>query len=125
MLAADLALALDPVRLARRAGLTPDPWQRDVLRSRARQLLMLASRQSGKSTVSALLAVHEALYHAPALVLLLAPALRQSQEGFRKVRDVLAALGHAAPALVPPYDRDTALLTELGNGSRIVCLPGR
>ena len=121
MLASDLAMALDPVRLARRAGFKPDSWQADLLRSRARQMILLCSRQAGKSTVSALLAVYEALFAAPALVLLLAPALRQSQELFRKVRDALSALGEVVPA----YDRDTALSTELANGSRIVCLPGK
>ena len=30
------ALALDPARALTAQGMTPDPWQRDVLRSRAR-----------------------------------------------------------------------------------------
>jgi hypothetical protein len=120
LLADSLARALDPVRLARAAGLEPDRWQADVLRRRAPQTILLASRQSGKSTTTALLSVDEALHHAPALVLLLAPALRQSQELYRRVRDVLAALGEA----VPEYERDTALSLELANGSRIVCREG-
>jgi hypothetical protein len=33
MIASDLALALDPVLLARRVGMDPDPGQCDVLRS--------------------------------------------------------------------------------------------
>ncbi len=40
MLATDLALALDPARLAVRAGIHPDPWQADVLRSAAPRLLL-------------------------------------------------------------------------------------
>lgn len=120
MLATDLARALDPVLLARAAALEPDAWQADVLRSRARQIVLLASRQAGKSSVSALLAIDEALHRAPALVLLLAPALRQSQELFRKVRGMLAALGPEAAV----FERDTALSLEFRNGSRIVCLPG-
>ncbi len=67
--AVDLALALDSVQLAIRAGVVPDPWQAGLLRSQERQLLMLCARQSGKSMVAALLAVHTALYLAPALVL--------------------------------------------------------
>ncbi len=120
-LAGDLARALDPVELARDVGLTPDPWQAEALRSRHRQSALNCSRQSGKSTVSALRAVHRALYHAPALVLLLAPALRQSQELYRKVREVLDQLGED----VPGYDQDSSLSLELVNGSRIVCLPGK
>jgi terminase large subunit-like protein len=120
-LATSLARALDPVRLAVAAGIDPDPWQSEVLRSRVRQILMLCTRQGGKSLVSGLLAVDEALHRAPALILLLAPALRQSQELFRKIRDLLAALGED----VPRYSQQSALSLELANGSRLVCLPGQ
>jgi hypothetical protein len=120
-LAASLARALDPVQLARATGYEPDRWQAGVLRSSARQLLMLCTRQGGKSLVSALLAVVEALHRSPALIPLLAPALRQSQELFRKIRELLEALGED----VPPYEQESALSLELSNGSRIVCLPGQ
>lgn len=121
MLAADLARALDPAQLALATGMTPDPWQRDLLRSRARQMLLLCCRQAGKTRTSALLAVDEAAHRPPALVLILAPALRQSQESFRKVLQTLNALGSEAPPIV----RETALGLEMTNGSRIVCLPGK
>jgi hypothetical protein len=111
---------LNPVELAQRAGIRPDPWQRDVLQSTAAQVILLAARQSGKSTISALLAVDEAIHRPPALVLLLAPALRQSSELFRKVLDALRALG----ALAPPIVAESALRLELANGSRIISLPG-
>jgi phage FluMu gp28-like protein len=120
MIAADLALALDPVRLAERAGMTPDPWQAGVLRSQDRQTILLCSRQSGKSTVSAVMAVHEAVYRDAALVLVLSPSLRQSQELFRKALDVYHALGHVAPP-----SAETKLTLELSNSSRIVSLPGK
>src|SRR5262245_49085027 len=120
-IAADLALALDPVRMAERVGIRPDPWQADLLRSGGRQLILNCARQSGKSTVSSLLALHEALYRPPALVLLLSPSLRQSQELFRKVKDAIGALGQEAPALA----EESALRLEWANGSRVVCLPGR
>ena len=119
-LADDLALALDPVLLARRAGIEPDPWQADVLRSTAPRRLLNCSRQSGKSTVAAVRAVHVALYEPGALVLLLSPALRQSGELFRKVLDVYRALDHAEPPAA-----ESALRLELENGSRIVALPGK
>jgi Terminase large subunit, T4likevirus-type, N-terminal len=120
-LGSDLALALDPVVLAKQLGLTADPWQADLLRSEARQRILLCCRQAGKSTVSALLALHTALYRPPALVLLLSPSLRQSQELYRKVRTDYRALGEAAPGVV----EETALRIELANGSRIVSLPGK
>src|SRR5690349_8471056 len=74
----DLALALDPARLFRRAvGSEPDPWQAQLLRSDARQILLNCTRQAGKSTSTAALALHTALYQPGALILILAPALRQ------------------------------------------------
>ncbi|MBA3895098.1 MAG: hypothetical protein H0X69_15680 [Gemmatimonadales bacterium] len=121
MLAESLALALDPVLLARRSGIDPDPWQAQLLRSRARQSLLLCCRQAGKSATSALIAVDEAIHRPPALVLLLAPALRQSQELYRRVRATLAAAGD----LAPPVIEESALRLELANGSRIVALPGK
>lgn len=120
MLASDLAMALDPAHLARRVGIDPDPWQSDVLRTSAAQVLLLAARQSGKSTISSLLALDEAVHRPPALVLLLAPALRQSQELFRKVLTGLQGLGDLAPPIVA----ESALRLELANGSRIISLPG-
>ena len=120
-LGGDLALALDPVALAQALGLAPDPWQADMLRSESHQRILLCCRQAGKSTVSALLALHTALYRPPALVLLLSPSLRQSQELYRKVRSDFRALGTMAPGVV----EETALRLELANGSRIVSLPGK
>ena len=118
-IAEDLALALDPVRLAERAGLEPDPWQRDVLRSAARRLLLNCSRQSGKSTTVALLSVHTALYQPGSLCLMLSPTLRQSGELFRRAKDLLTRLRGAELA------EETALSLRLDNGARIVSLPGQ
>ncbi len=118
-IAADLARALDPVLLARAAGIDPDPWQSDVLRSAAARLLLNCSRQSGKSTITSILALHTALYEAGALVLLLSPSLRQSGELFKKCIATYKDLGRP----VAP-ESETALTLTLENGSRIVSLPG-
>jgi hypothetical protein len=115
----DLLLALDPVEMARAAGLEPDPWQRDFLRSRAPRVLLNCSRQAGKSTMAATLAVHTVLYEPGALVLLLSPSLRQSQELFKKALTCYQQVG----AAVPPRT-ESALRLELENGSRILSLPG-
>jgi hypothetical protein len=106
--------------LAERAGLTPDPWQADVLRSQAQQIIMLVTRQGGKSSVSSIRALHQALYTPKSLTLLLAPAYRQSKELFRKVKDAYNSL--------PSPERltsESALEMEFENGSRIVALPGK
>lgn len=120
--ARDLALALDRAAFARAAGLDPDPWQEDALRSSAPRQLYNASRQSGKSTIAAALAVHTALYEPASLVLLLSPTLRQSGELFKKCLSVYRTAG--SERTVPP-ESETALTLALGNGSRIVSLPGK
>ncbi len=118
-IAADLARALDPVLLAEQAGIVPDPWQASVLRSASARLLLNCSRQSGKSTITSVLAVHTALYEAGSLVLLLSPSLRQSGELFKKCLATYKDLGRP----VSP-ESETALTLTLENGSRIVSLPG-
>lgn len=118
--AADLALALDRVAFARAVGMEkPDAWQQELLRSEAPRVLLNCCRQSGKSTVSALLALHAALYAPRSLVLCLAPALRQSQELFGKVAGFYREIGRPVP---PQSERKLSL--ELENGSRIITLPG-
>jgi hypothetical protein len=119
-LAAEAEAESDPVLLARAAGLEPDPWQCDVLRSESRQIILNVTRQGGKSTVSSIRGLHTALYNPGALVLLLAPSYRQSKELFRKVRDA-----HAALPFARRFTSETALEVELSNRSRIVALPGK
>ena len=116
----DLLTALDPSRVMNALGITPDPWQAELLRSTAHQHLLLCTRQAGKSTTAAALAVWESIYSGPALILLLSPSLRQSQELFKKVLDFY----HALPHRVPIKDA-SQLRMELVNGSRIIALPGR
>src|SRR5215217_3399360 len=115
----DIRLALDRVAFAEELGIIPGPWQRNLLNSPSRRVLLHCSRQSGKSTMSAVLALHRALYHPGSLILCLAPALRQSQELFSKIVGFYRDLGRPVP---PQAERKLSL--ELENGSRIVTLPG-
>ena len=115
----DLAHALDPVGFAEdRLAFHPDPWQAQLLRSTAPWLLLNCCRQSGKSTTTAILALHRALYD-PGLILLVSPSLRQSKELFAKVGRFLKSLEP-----VEPLEEDNRSSCELKNGSRIVSLPG-
>jgi hypothetical protein len=120
MLAHDIAIALDPCLLMEQIGLHPDRWQEEFLRSSADRQLLLCTRQAGKSSAAAVLALHEALYNDNALVLLLSPSLRQSQELFRKLTQAYAVVARASPAVL-----ENSLRLELPNGSRIVSLPGK
>jgi hypothetical protein len=115
----DLRLALDRVAFAEELGIFPDPWQHDLLRSQSGRILLNCSRQSGKSTMAALIGLHRALYHPGSLVLILAPAERQAKETFSKVADLYRKAGHSTP---PDSSRKLGL--ELEGGSRIEALPG-
>lgn len=115
-----LAYALDPAQMARGAGLELDPWQAKLVRSQANRILVNCSRQTGKSTTTAVKAVHTALYEDGSTILLLSKALRQSSELFRKCLDVYQALDRPVGA-----DTENKLSLELENGSRIVSLPGK
>jgi hypothetical protein len=112
-------LRRQPEQIMLRAGLKPDPWQRGLLTSHADQILILASRQVGKSAVAAALALGTALLKPNSPVLLLSPTLRQSGELFRKVVDLFNALGR--PVAV---SAESGLRLELTNGSRLISLPG-
>lgn len=101
------------------ASMTPDPWQAALLQSTAAQIMLLCSRQTGKSTAASALALLTAILNPPALILLLSPSQRQSAELFRA--KVLPMLADIRPVVA--VARKTALTLELANGSRIVSLP--
>ncbi|MDQ3175560.1 MAG: hypothetical protein M3Q91_17940 [Acidobacteriota bacterium] len=69
LLSSDDVPALSPITLAAYAGFTLDAWQRAVLLSAAHQIILLVSRQGGKSTISSIRALHRALYTPASLVL--------------------------------------------------------
>jgi hypothetical protein len=96
------------------SGFNLDRWQHDLLVDDWRRCLLNITRQGGKSTASALLALHTAEYKAPALVLMVSPSLRQSSELFRKASSIYRG----------PVVNQSSLYMELTNGSRIVSLPG-
>ena len=114
-----LATALDPTRLLTAGGLEPDPWQRDLLLKPWDRALLNITRQGGKSTTVAAVALHTALYRKNALVLILAPARRQSKELLTKIWGLYRDMGR--PVRV---DNRSALRVRFDNGSRIIALPG-
>jgi hypothetical protein len=110
---------MTPLDVCRAAGVEPDPWQAAVLASTG-DVLMLASRQVGKSLVASVLAAHQAAAVPGSLTLVLSPSLRQSTELYRRIRGVLDALGEAVPA----SEERSATRLSLANGSRVLSLPG-
>ena len=109
----------DAPSLAESLGLDPDPWQEEILLDEAQRILLLCSRQSGKSTICAVKVLHRAIYYAGSLCLIIAPSERQAKETFLKVARAYHALGYVEEA-----DSDRRLGLELPNGSRIEALPG-
>jgi hypothetical protein len=101
----------------RKLGLEPDPWQAEVLEGGHPRLLLNCCRQSGKSTVFALLALCEALYISFTWVLLVSRSMRQSRELFRRITNFYARLNW------PMKRCQTVEDLELTNQSRIVSLP--
>jgi hypothetical protein len=113
-------LRADPTAILTAAGMKPDPWQQRLLRSSSKQMLLLCSRQAGKSTLAAALALRTALLEPRSLVLLLSPTQRQSGELFRdKVKRIYQDLNRPVACR-----QESALTMELANGSRIISLPG-
>ena len=113
------AVTEDRLEFAQSLGIVPDLWQERLLQSAARRVLLNCARQSGKSTMAATLALHQALSSPSSLVLVLAPAERQAKELFSKAAEAYRRLGHVIPA-----DSYRKLGMELSNGSRIEALPG-
>lgn len=116
-----IACAFDPIGFMRLAyGMAPDLWQTELLSSSPVKTLLLCSRQSGKSTVSAVMALHKAVFSPESLVLIISNVFRQAQETFRKVKEGVPFISALCGIT---YSTQTML--ELSNGSRIVSLPGK
>ena len=81
--------------------------------------MLLCSRQWGKSTVSAVKAVHHAWTRPGSLVLVACPVLRQSAEWLRKAEGFVRKL-----KIRTVGDGDNTQSVKFPNGSRIVALPG-
>src|SRR5215217_6594964 len=107
-----------PVEFATSVGIEPDPWQIEVLASDHPRKILCCGRQTGKSTVGAILAVHKALTVPGSTVLVVAPGERQAKLLFSKARRLYEMAGHPLPA---HSERRTGL--ELSNGSIIEALP--
>jgi hypothetical protein len=109
----------DPVRLLELAGFTPDPWQAEFIRSTAKREMLLCSRQTGKTTISAAKALATALTRRRCDVLVFSRALRQSVEFLRRASWFWAQSGKLLAAVT-----ENKTEVEFENGSRIISLPG-
>src|SRR5215204_1178634 len=107
-----------PVEFATSVGIIPDDWQIAVLASDHPRKILCCGRQTGKSTVGAVLAVHKALTVPGSTVLVVAPGERQAKLLFSKARRLYEQAGHPLPS---QSQIRTGL--ELSNGSIVEALP--
>ena len=118
----DEAYKLDPPRWCREAlNYHPDKWAVQAMMSPARYVIENISRQAGKSTCSAAIAVHRAIFFPSSLILVVSPTLRQSGELQRKCMKFYDITDPKHEGLV----EDSKLSVQLTNGSRIIALPGQ
>ena len=118
-LANSLRHALDPVTFAvERLGFNPDEWQIQAMRSPSKRILLNCCRQSGKSTTTAIIALHTAIYKPSSLILLVSKTERQSQLLFAKIAGYLKQMNQR-----PNMDEDSKLSFTLANRSRVVSVP--
>ena len=96
---------------------SPDPTQEAILNSPTARLLLCCSRQWGKSTITALKAVHFVLHHPNCLILTASRTLAQSAEWLRKAKSFLRHL--SVPFTTDRIHQHSLVLPNL---SRIVCL---
>ena len=99
-------------------GFTPDPVQSLVLDPTVRRGILNCSRQWGKSSVTAVKAVHRAYFSQGQTILVVSSSGRQSGEFVRKAELYAAALG-----LQIRGDGYNEISLLFPNGSRIVALP--
>jgi hypothetical protein len=115
-----LALKHYPSLFFEALGFKPDQWQEKVLDSDSKRILLNCCRQSGKSSVSAALAIQHALYTPKAMVIVISHTLEQSKETFRKIVDYYKQMGRPVLSVA-----ETVQKLELANKSRIITLTGQ
>ncbi len=97
----------------------PDLRQQAIMSGQIRRGLLNCTRQWGKSTIAAAMAVHRAWAASDSLVIVASPSARQSGEFLRKASGFVRKLGMRVRG-----DGDNEISLLFPNGSRVVGLPG-
>lgn len=104
-------------------GFQPDPRQAEILDCPSPRVLLCCSRQWGKSTVTAIRALHHAWFHPGSLIVCVAPISRQSALFVQKVRHFLTTSLGVTPRRDPRAGRGDVPSLLLPNGSALLGLP--
>jgi hypothetical protein len=97
-----------------------DEWQKECLNSKSNRILLNCSRQSGKSTITSLMALHHALFTPKALVLVVSNIDIQAKETFKKIADSF----HDLKTDWYQSEVDTVYEIRFNNKSRIIARTG-
>jgi phage FluMu gp28-like protein len=115
-----LGVLPDEVEFARKIlDFNPYGYQEEFLRDRSRRIVACCGRQVGKTTLTAIKALHFALSHDRTVTLIVSAGLRQSINLFDKIADLIDTALSAQAML----RYKTRRKIEFVNGSRIIALP--
>ena len=109
---------LDRKEYIRGLGFSPFEWQDRLLESEAKRIIILAARQSGKSTIVSSLPCHLAKYRASSLCIVIAPTEKQAKEDMLKIRQFMQL-----DKTYPKIKRASDDMLFLENRSRIIVVP--
>jgi len=101
-------------------GFEPRPFQKKFMKTNKRRVIVVTSRQIGKSEVTAVKAIWKAWLFDNQYILILSPTLRQSQELFKKVKRNI----NNRRVVYEDVIRTTQTEIEFTNGSIIKVIPG-
>ena len=90
------------------------------MHSSAPRVLLLCSRQSGKTTTTGFIGLSTAIYKPGSLTLILSPSQRQSAEMQRTIMGFHSKLQGA-----PTLTQESVLKSEFSNGSEFLHCPAR
>src|SRR3990167_9192524 len=102
----------------------PTDYQMKAMDDLSKRKVLRWGRQCGKSTVTALEALYEAMWNDNSTILILAPTQNQSNELFEKIKGFIQTSRLKLPelAITDLIESETARKITLWNGSRIVSL---
>ena len=114
----DLLLSLNPGKFLGGLDMPPYAWQEEALDPSYKRLLVLAARQSGKSTIASGRGHHTGRFFDNSLSLIVSPSEQQSKETMKKVDEFILKDDEADLAGNASFEK------KYGNGSRVLALPG-
>lgn len=110
-----LAQALSPSFYLESIGFKAFEWQNVVASTASKRVILLCSRQAGKSTIVSSIPCHTAKYQAGSLNIVIAPTEDQAKEDILKIKDFIAH-----DPTYPELKRDGSDIIALENNSRII-----